>query len=332
MSKPCNLQGYIFNNLERNVQLRNSSTAELTAFENNHSIMSREMLNEADNDVCCLGDQFDSIDLSEISHKDSLRINRFQVSQGPCVDTEGLPVQCRGNCIDVKQVYTQDKDGDTLLHIAIIILEPDLVHFFINMSPHFTWLNVRNKLSQTPLHLAVLIKDVALVRRLVVAGADIESRDKDGNMAIHLACRDNQLNILRALLEPVGYEEQKRNNYDIPVQKVPQNLEIKNYDGFTCLHIAAILGYSDVLKVLVDNGADVNTRAEKTGRTILHEAAWIGNVDLVKFIISLGNRCNINSRTYDGYTAFDLARSRGHWSIVLELATAGAKYEDDEIV
>ena len=294
--------------------------------------MSREMLNEADNNICCLSDQFDYIDLTEGSYKDTFQISRFRVSKGPYVDIDGSPVMCRGKCIDVHQVYKQDNDGDTLLHIAIIMLEPDLVHYFINMSPHFTWLNIRNKLSQTPLHLAVLVKDAALVRRLVVAGADIESRDKDGNMALHLACRDNQLNILRALLEPVGYEEQKRNNYDIPFQKLPQYLETKNYDGHTCLHIAAILGYSDVLKVLVDNGADVNTRAEKTGRTILHEAAWIGNVDLVKFLISLGNNCNINSRTYDRYTAFDLARSRGHWSIVLELATAGAKYEDDEKV
>ena len=38
------------------------------------------------------------------------------------------------------------------------------------------------------------------MRRLVVAGADTESRDKGGNMAIHLECRDNLLNVLRSLV------------------------------------------------------------------------------------------------------------------------------------
>ena len=278
-----------------------------------------------EDDIDSLSDKFDSIDLIQDIQRDRIRFDEFEVSIATSsVDTHGYIVHCRGPCIDVQKVYRQDDDGDTLLNIALIILAPELALYFIDMTPHFSWLNIPNKLSQTPLHLAVLTKQAGLVRRLVVGGANLEARDKHGNMPIHLACRENLIYCIRALLEPVRYEEQKRNNYDIPFQKVPQNMAAKNYEGLTCLHIASLMDNLDIVKILIDNGANLNSRAEKSGRTVLHEAAWSGKLILVKYLISLGNRCNINAKTYDGYTAFDLARSRRHWSIVIELATAGA--------
>ena len=277
-----------------------------------------------------LRDQFESIELNHNIKKDTMQCCEFDTINRYGIDINGSVVHCRGPCIDVNTIYQKDDDGDTLLHIALITLSPELAIYFIDMSPHFSWLNVTNKLLQTPLHLAVLTNQASLVKRLIVGGADLESRDRDGNMAIHIACRDSRLSIVRALLEPVRYDEQKRNNYDIPFRKIPQNLESKNYDGNSPLHIASLLKHFEIVKTLIDSGADVNVRAEKSGRTILHDAAWCNNLSLVKYLISLDNCCDINARTYDGYTAFDVARSRGHWSIVVELATAGAKDNDDK--
>lgn len=259
-----------------------------------------------------------------------LQFDELDESNATCVNIEGTKVLCRGRPVNVAKVFRKDEDGDTLLHIALILLSPELAFYIIDRSPSFDWLNIKNKLSQAPLHLAVLTNQIPLVRRLVVAGADIESRDEDGNMPIHLACRDNLVNAVRALLDPVSPDEQKRNNYEIPYQMIPQDLNSKNYEGVSCLHLAAKENNIEIIKVLLDYSADVNVKAEKSGKTILHEAAWSGNVKLVKFLISLGRQCDINAKTYDDYTPFDLARSRGHWSIVMELATAGARYEDEK--
>ena len=233
----------------------------------------------------------------------------------------------RSSYVWVEDIYRKDEDGDTLLHTALIIQDPELALYFIQMTPCFSWLNIKNKISQTPLHLAVLTNQVSLVRRLVIGGADLQSRDKDGNTPIHLACRGNLLNVVKALLEPVCEEDMKQNNYEIPPEAMVYNLDIKNYDGLACLHLAALKGHIDMIKTLLHYGADVNAWAGKSGKTILHEAAWTGNIHVVKFLVSLGRQCDINARTYDDSTPFDLARSRGHWSIVMELATAGAKYE-----
>ena len=257
--------------------------------------------------------------------------NQFDSDNGvSCgIVTENV-ITSRRPSVDVTEVFKQDEDGDTLLHIAVICLSLELSMYIIDNTPNFTWLNVQNKLFQSPLHLAVLTKQATLVRRLVVGGADLGLRDHEGNMPIHLACKEDRLDCLRALLQPVRYEEQKRNNYDIPFQAIPQNLNSKNCEGLPCLHIATLDNNIEIVKVLTEVGADVNEKAEKSGRTILHEAAWSGNLNLVKYLLSLGRQCNINARTYDDYTPFDFARSRGNWSVVLELATAGAKYEDEK--
>lgn len=307
------------------IDIENYSTSSLdTVYSELHS--AAEGVEEINNDV----QGTHTAVTAETKYDVNEYFNEIEDERVACVNDYGSDVACSGSSVDVKKVFAQDEDGDTLLHIALILLSPELAFSFIDGAPSFTWLNIQNKLSQAPLHLAVLTNQVSLVRRLVVAGADIESRDQDGNMPIHLACRENSLNCVQALLQPTRYKEQKRNNYDIPFQSVSRTVNAKNYEGLSCVHIAASGNHLDILKTLLKYGADVNGRAEKSGKTILHEAAWSGNLNLVKFLISLGRQCDINARTYDDYSPFDLARSRGHWSIVMELATAGAKYEDEK--
>ena len=272
----------------------------------------------------------DPVRVTERKKEHTSRYDKFEVSWQFCVAIDGTAAKCRRPCIDMNKVYRQDDDGDTLLHIAIIITEPDLVFHLIDFTASSDWLNIKNKLSQTPLHVAVLTNQRTVVRRLVIGGANIEARDCYGNMPVHIACREGMLDIVRALVEPVSFEEQQRNNYDYAFNQLHQkfNLNAVNYDGVPCLHIAASTAHLDIIKLLLKHGADVNAKAEKSGRTILHEAAWHGNLNLVKFLVSHETTCNINAKTYDDYTAFDLARSHGHWNIVAELAMVGADYEE----
>ena len=274
--------------------------------------------------------RLDPMRVTDSKKEHTSRYDKLKVSWQFCVAIDGTAAKCRRPCIDMNQVYRQDDDGDTLLHIAIITAERDLAFYFIDFTASSEWLNVKNKVSQTPLHVAVLTNQVSVVRRLVIAGADIEARDCYGNMPVHIACREGMLDIVRALVEPVSFKEQQRNNYDNTFNRLHQkfNLNAVNYDGVPCLHIAASKGHLDIVKLLLNHGADINAKAEKSGRTILHEAAWHGNLNLVKFLVSLETTCNINAKTYDDYTAFDLARSHGHWSIVAELAMVCADYEE----
>ena len=73
----------------------------------------------------------------------------------------------------------------------------------------------------------------------------------------------------------------------------------------TVLHYAAWGGNLDVVKYLVDKGADINA---KTGAllgmtTVLHAAALGGNPEVVKFLVDKG--ADINAKDNDGYTVLD---------------------------
>ena len=205
--------------------------------------------------------------IEDDNHNHGVFVTRFPTSSKYCIGLDGNTTQCRGPCIDVSTVYRQDNDGDTLLHVAIINLDADVAAYFIKSTPSSDWLDVRNNLSQSPLHIAVLTRQVAIARQLVVAGVDVNARDRHGNTALHLACRQGLLDIIRALLEHVSFEEQQRNNYLISYENLHKrtNLNLLNFDGLSCLHLAATTNQTEIIKLLLQNDADVNVKEEKSG-------------------------------------------------------------------
>ena len=271
-----------------------------------------------------------SEELVSMETDDHSSTRRFPASTKYCVNLVGDETLCRRPCVDVSTVYRQDNDGDTLLHVAIINLDADAAAYFIESTPSPYWLDIRNNLSQTPLHIAVLTRQVTIVRQLVVAAVDVNARDRHGNTPLHLACREGFLDIVGALMKPVSFEEQQRNNYLVSFENIHERLDLNllNFDGLSCLHVAASTNQTDIIKHLLQNGADVNVKEEKSGRTILHEAASTGNLQLVRLLVSL-DKCDLNAMTYDGCTPFDLARARGHWIIVAELAKLDRENQEE---
>jgi ankyrin repeat protein len=274
---------------------------------------------ESQRDINDLCEQLDSVEM--IGDGSMKRLNELESFEG----NHGGHVAAN---IDASRIYLRDKDGDTLLHIAIILREVTLAMVFIGKAPSNTWLSFTNVLFQTPLHLSVLTNQPEVTRRLIVAGAEVDKRDKDGNTSLHIACRQGQHKNVQNLLEPVRYHEIKQNSYDIPYQTIPQDLSIKNYEGITCLHLAASHGHLDIVSMLLDKDIDVNLKEGKTGRTILHNACLTGDLNLVKLLLR-HRSCNLNARAFDGSTPFDIARIRDHEDTCLILAAAGAGYGED---
>ena len=71
----------------------------------------------------------------------------------------------------VEDFFSVDADGDCQLHLAIADGATEIVFALIRMAPHPSFLDIQNNEMYAPLHIAVLVNQPAMVRRLVVAGA-----------------------------------------------------------------------------------------------------------------------------------------------------------------
>jgi ankyrin repeat protein len=91
--------------------------------------------------------------------------------------------------------------------------------------------------------------------------------------------------------------------------------------GLAPIHIAAIDHTPELLKVLLDAKAKVETR-DADGRTALVHAAGWGDVARVKLLLDAGARTD--ARASDGWTALMFAAARGDAASVRALVQAGA--------
>ncbi len=98
----------------------------------------------------------------------------------------------------------------------------------------------------------MLTNQAPLVRRLVVGGANVQSRDRHGNTPLHLACRDGHVDCVKALCMPVSQEEREVAllHHDIPPQPLPQDLEQRNYDGNQIVHSIAYIVILRLLRLI----------------------------------------------------------------------------------
>ncbi|MBA3954883.1 ankyrin repeat domain-containing protein [Candidatus Dependentiae bacterium] len=98
----------------------------------------------------------------------------------------------------------------------------------------------------------------------------------------------------------------------------------------TALHGAARNGHKEVVKLLLEKGADIDTEDENN-HTPLHSAAYAGYAEVVKLLLQKG--ASINTRVEgnededeeeEGYTALHLAAENGHKEVVELLLKSGA--------
>ena len=105
---------------------------------------------------------------------------------------------------------------------------------------------------------------------------------------------------------------------------------------WTPLHLCAHYGHSNVIQILLENGADINFPFGSRGETVLHHAAAKGKLEIVEFILKHG--ANINAVTSKNATPlFFAAIECGpfHAKIVKTLLLNGANTnikDNDELV
>lgn len=109
--------------------------------------------------------------------------------------------------------------------------------------------------------------------------------------------------------------------------------DIKDVNGESALFVCCRNGWSghlEIIKILLDAGADINQNSNAIGCTPLYAAARNGNIDIVKELIRRGADVNLPNN-YE-MTPICSAVYHGHLNVMKELIAAGAVITGDAFI
>lgn len=86
-------------------------------------------------------------------------------------------------------------------------------------------------------------------------------------------------------------------------------IDAQNQDSITATGLAVQYGSLTALKKLINSGANINTRQGSAEWSLLMIAAYNGNEEVVKYLLDKGADVDVKSK--DGYTARKVAEARG---------------------
>ncbi|XP_037913121.1 ankycorbin isoform X2 [Hermetia illucens] len=170
------------------------------------------------------------------------------------------------------RVECADKDGLTALHCAASRGHTECIDTLISLCGAPTDLIDSN--GCTALHYAVTLGHADATARLLELEADPNRQDRKGRTPAHCGCAKGQFETVKLLKEKGANLWLRNAKGDLPVHEAassgrrelvewlleqrPKHVNTTCNDGRTLLHIAATNDYTDMCKMLLDFGAEIN--------------------------------------------------------------------------
>lgn len=234
----------------------------------------------------------------------------------------------------------RDQRGWTPLHAAAERGRREATEFLLDKGAD---LKAINKDGQSPLHLAAGRANDKVVKLLVARGADPLARDKSQKTPLHMAEEEGQKETAKLLIS-LGADIQAEDSFSHSpagwlVKTCFEELEAGNRAGNLCsthqdlrsyaLLYAAVEGHLEVVRHLIDQGADVNVDRSfhealaVPGVTPLHGAASAGHLEVARLLIASGARLDIKDKY--GRSALQWAIWKKHQKLIDLLRSSGKK-------
>jgi ankyrin repeat protein len=177
--------------------------------------------------------------------------------------------------------------------------------------------NTRRKDDRTPLHLASYYGNVEIVRLLLDHGADLEAAWGDmGEKPLH----------------QVSYGKYRSQEDGVRVAQLlfdrGADVNTRRKDDRTPLHLASYYGNVEIVRLLLDNGADLDAATGNMGDKPLHKVSYgkyrsqEDGVRVAQLLLNHG--VDVNTRCKDDWTPLHLASYFGNVEIVRLLLDHGA--------
>ena len=209
----------------------------------------------------------------------------------------------------LKQKYNpldRDVHGYTALHIAALDGKLELMKHLIEEEQLYS--TVPGPKKATPLIVAAGSGNLSIVKYLIEEqhidpSAD---RDEDGYLAIHRACQNSKLSVVKYLFEK---------STEVCLMEAKDIFCDFTKDDTAILHIAALSGNIDTVKYFTEECKCDTNLCNEAGRTALFHACQYGNLEVVKYLVEVGHcQCSITDSSLN--TPLHLAAQHDNLSVV----------------
>ncbi|XP_068632382.1 serine/threonine-protein phosphatase 6 regulatory ankyrin repeat subunit B isoform X2 [Battus philenor] len=222
------------------------------------------------------------------------------------------------------------RQRETPLHIAARIPDGDKCAIMLLKSGAGP--NKATEDGMTPVHVAAKYGNLATLLLLLEDGGDPLRKTKSGETPLHMACRSCKPDVVRHLIDFV-----KENNGETIATAY---IDAVDEDGASALHFACKITKEEVktpsadrevVKCLMENGADVTLVTKHNHETVFHFCAIAGNNDVMTEMISDMSTADVskalNKQNSIGWTPLLIACHRGHMELVNNLLTNHARVD-----
>ncbi|KAM6219958.1 protein phosphatase 1 regulatory subunit 12B isoform 2-T2 [Rhynchocyon petersi] len=207
-------------------------------------------------------------------------------------------------------INTVNVDGLTALHQACIDENLDMVKFLVENKAN---VNQQDNEGWTPLHAAASCGYLNIAEYFINHGASVGAVNSEGEVPSDLAEEPAMKDLLLEQVKKQGVdlEQSRKEEEQQMLQDARQWLNSGKIEdvkqarsGATALHVAAAKGYSEVLRLLIQAGYELNVQ-DHDGWTPLHAAAHWGVKEACSILAEA--LCDMDIRNKLGQTPFDVA-------------------------
>ncbi|KAM6165839.1 protein phosphatase 1 regulatory subunit 12B isoform 6-T6 [Erethizon dorsatum] len=207
-------------------------------------------------------------------------------------------------------INTVNVDGLTALHQACIDENLDMVKFLVENRAN---VNQQDNEGWTPLHAAASCGYLNIAEYFINHGASVGMVNSEGEVPSDLAEEPAMKDLLLEQVKKQGVdlEQSRKEEEQQMLQDARQWLNSGKIEdvrqarsGATALHVAAAKGYSEVLRLLIQAGYELNVQ-DHDGWTPLHAAAHWGVKEACSILAEA--LCDMDICNKLGQTPFDVA-------------------------
>ena len=246
-----------------------------------------------------------------------------------------------------KSVLFKDEDGNNILHLAMQQTNIEVPKWLLSLNGVKNLINAFNHNQKSPLLLAIenkspmasilmdnvvnIKKDLDLTKLPTISkaisgghvgylqllhnlGKNVLIKDDDGNNILHLAVKQDNVEVPKWLLSLKGVKSliNDTNHQSLtPIHEAVKNSNLKaikllikhgakvnskNESNVTPLHSAAMKTSTEMVEILIKNGAKINAQ-DKNGYTPMHCAAMKVQVDIIRLLWKHGGDTNIKDKS-----------------------------------